>query len=228
MQDMISYTLKRTALMLLVALPAGLTMIDAAGATAPSPRELIMETSGKFLVRLQQQRQLIKNDPATAYQLANEIIIPHVDFDRISRWVLGKYWRQANTQQRRQFAEEFTTLLTHTYVTAMVQYVDTILANGDNIEYPPLQLRPEATEATVKTLIRMTEGRVPVNFALHRTGGHWKIYDVTIDGISLATTYRGSFASQIRRTGLDDLIAAMHKKNTGHPGKEIIKASAAQ
>jgi phospholipid transport system substrate-binding protein len=222
---MISRTLKQTALMLLVTLPAGFALVSEAAANTTSPRELIMETSGKFLARLQQQRQVIKDDPATAYQLANEIIIPHVDFDRISRWVLGKHWRQANAQQRRQFAEEFTTLLTHTYVTAMIQYVDTILANGDNIEYPPLQLQPDATEATVQTLIRMSEGRVPVNFALHRTGGDWKIYDVTIDGISLATTYRGSFASQIRRTGLDDLIAAMHKKNNGHPGNQVIKAS---
>jgi phospholipid transport system substrate-binding protein len=225
---MISRTLKQTALMLLVALPAGFAVVGAAGANTPSPRDLIIETSGKFLTRLQQQRQLIKDDPTTAYQLANDIIIPHVDFDRISRWVLGKYWRQANAQQRRQFAEEFTTLLTHTYVTAMIQYVDTILANGENIEYPPLQLPPQATEATVKTLIRLPEGRVPVNFALHRAGDHWKIYDVAIDGISLATTYRGSFASQIRRTGLDDLIAAMHKKNTGHPGNEVIKTSVAR
>ena len=187
-----------------------------------------METSGKFLERLQQQRLLIQQDPAAAYHLANEIIIPHVDFERTSRWVLGKHWRNASVQQRQQFTQEFSSMLTHTYVTAMVQYVDTILANGENVEFPPLDLKPEAKEATVMMLIRMPEGRVPVSFDLHRTGSIWKIYDVSIDGISLATTYRGSFANQIRRRGLDDLITAMHKKNTGHPGNTIIKASITQ
>jgi len=222
---MISRTLKRVALIMLVSLPAGLVMVEQAAATAPSPRTLIMETSGKFLARLQQQRQQIQQDPAAAYRLANDIIIPHVDFDRISRWVLGKHWRKASTQQRQQFTREFRSLLTHTYVTAMIEYVDTILAHGDSVEYPPLKLQPKAKEATVKMLIRLPEGRVPVSFALHRANSYWKIYDVSIEGISLATTYRGSFANQIRRRGLDNLITAMHKKNTGHPGHTIIKAS---
>ena len=47
---------------------------------------------------------------------------------------------------------------------------------------------------------------IPINYKMHINNGEWKVIDITVDGISLVRTYRGLFASKIRKHGLDSLI----------------------
>jgi phospholipid transport system substrate-binding protein len=170
-------------------------------------------------------------------------VLPHIDFQRIGRWVLGKHWRRANPEQQKRFVEEFRVLLTHTYVTAMVTYLDQIIEKSDNVRYLPMRSTPDADDVTVRTEILLDNNtKVPVNFSMWSTKGGWKIYDVTVDGISLATTYRSSFSSQISRDGLDTLLVRLEEKNnryttsnnsndnsdgntSNNTGKPVVKAS---
>ena len=68
-----------------------------------------------MLSTLKAERATIEHHPARIYDLVNQIVLPLFDFERMSSWVLGKYWRAATPAQRQKFTEEFRTLLVRTY-----------------------------------------------------------------------------------------------------------------
>ena len=104
----------------------------------PAPYEqVIMDATERLVNGIRLQQQAIKQDPQIAYRLVENTVLPHIDFERISRWVLGKHWRRATPEQQQDFSREFTAFLTRTYVTAMVNYVDEIVSNADGLSYPP-------------------------------------------------------------------------------------------
>ncbi len=182
-------------------------------ADASSAQDLVQQTSEQMVSALKAEQGTIKSNPARVYALVDQIVLPHFDFQRMSSLVLGKYWRTATPEQQAQFTQEFRNLLVRTYATAMTEY------SGQQINYLPLKAAPDATDVTVKTEILQPGGPpVQVNYSLYQKDADWKVYDVVIENTSLVTNYRGSFADQIRHTGLDDLIAqlaARSKRPTG-------------
>jgi len=199
---------KRIPLFLLLicfVLPFG---VAADGAIEDDPYLLVKETSEKMLSILRERKEELEKHPERIYALVNEIVIPHFDFTRISRWVLGKYWRQATPEQRRRFEEEFRTLLVKTYATSLLEFVD------DQFRYPPLRMKPGAKRVTVRTdVIRRGAQPVRIEYRMFRGKEGWKAYDVLVEGVSLVANYRSSFAEEIRKEGLDALIARLAEHN---------------
>ncbi len=184
---------------------------------APSEAlELVQQTTNSVLDIVRAQPDLFRNDPAKAYALAEEIVLPHFDFERMSSWVLGKHWRTATPEQQTQFVQGFRNLLVRTYSTALREYSpEDIKERLDrDITYLPLLAAGDATDVTVKTQIQRPSGPpIAVNYNLYEKNGEWKVYDITVEGISLVTNYRNSFANEIRRDGLDALIAKLAARN---------------
>lgn len=202
---------------LLIAILLGLALqsaVCASVAASPSARDVVIDTSERLVEALQSQRNAIKQDMNTAYRLAEETVIPQLDFPRITRWVLGRHWRSASEEQRARLTDEFRALLTRSYVTAMVAYVDQILEHSDNVQFPPARSRQEGDNATVAMVINLASGQqATVLYQLYRNDTGWKVYDVQIEGISLALTYRSTFSQEIARGGIDGLIATLTERN---------------
>lgn len=173
-----------------------------------APEKVVIETSEKMLKILKEKGAVLQSDKQKIFQLVNEIIIPHIDIVRMSRWVLGKHWRKASAAEQEQFTKEFQTLLLRTYATAMTEY------SGQTFKYHPLKLNDGDTDVTIKTELQQPGGYpIPISYSLHTVNGEWKVYDITIDGISLVANYRTSFSAQIKRGGLQDLIKRLMDKN---------------
>lgn len=186
----------------------------AAAASDPSPRDLVITTSQNLISELQQNQDAIKQDMDLAYRLAENTVIPHLDFPRITRWVLGKHWRAATEDQRQRLTSEFRALLTRSYVSAMVTYVDQILQHAENVQFPPERSRQDGDAAVVTMLISLENGKqAAVQYQMTRTDGGWKIYDVQVEGISLALTYRSTFSQEIAQAGIQGLIASLAERN---------------
>jgi phospholipid transport system substrate-binding protein len=195
---------------------AGLLALASAATanTGTAARDVVIDTSKRLVAALQENRQAIKQDMNTAYRLAEETVIPQLDFERITRWVLGRHWRSASEQQRQRLTNEFRALLTRSYVTAMVAYVDEILEHADNVQFPPARSRQDERTAAVTMLISLASGQqAAVQYQLYLTDSGWKVYDVQIEGISLALTYRSTFSQEIARGGIDGLIASLAERN---------------
>lgn len=178
---------------------------------AEEAKQLVVDTTTKVLERLKQDREKLQADSELIYPLVEDLVLPHFDFERMSVWVLGKNWRKADKQQQRQFVDEFRTLLVRTYAKALLEYTD------QNINYLPLHAEEDAKRVTVRTEVIQPGGvNIPINYNMFlNQEGKWKVYDISVDGVSLVTNYRSSFATEIRQGGIDKLLARLSEMNTG-------------
>lgn len=203
----------RRALGVLLLLVAG--MCSGLAPAAPGPQELIVSTTEEVLARLRTERDGLDHKPKRIRDMVRQILLPHVEATRTARLVLGKHWRTATPEQRSRFTDEFNQLLLNTYSTALAENVDTALEH--QITYLPFKPDGDTDEATVRSEFRRaTAPPIPVLYRLRRADGAWKIYDVLVDGISLVVTYRSTFASEISRGGLEQLLDRLAKHNQGY------------
>ena len=179
-------------------------------AEVPTARDVVMTTAEQMIAAIKENRQAIDQDPSVIYGLVDDIVLPHFDFNRMSRWTLGRYWRRATPEQQKRFTDEFRTLLVRTYATVLIEYSD------QKITYHPLRGVEGSTQVTVKTEVEPQGSTlsVPINYSMYYHNGAWLVVDVAIDGVSLVANYRNSFAAQIRSRGLESLIKLMSARNS--------------
>ena len=183
-------------------------LAPAVTAAAHPAQEVVKTTANEVLERLRKDEQELKANPDKIYALVYEKIIPHFDFKRMSRWVLGRNWRGASEAQQQQFAKEFQTLLVRTYAKALLEYAD------QEIEYAPVNDDPDSELVTVRTEVQQSGAdSIPINYTMHQVDAEWKVVDVSVNGVSLVSTYRGSFASEVRRGGMESLLSKLEQRN---------------
>ncbi len=176
----------------------------------PSPVKLVEDTTQRMMGVLRADHDSLKQHPERLYALVESIVLPHFDFARMSRLVLGRYWRTATAEQRQRFAEAFRALLVRTYAVALLDYTDQKITVG------PLRAAPGATDVMVHSEVEPPGALpVPIDYRMTLEGGEWKVYDVTVSGVSLVTNYRSSFATEIQKSGLDHLITTIASRNRG-------------
>lgn len=183
-------------------------LFNTAHATIKTAEEVIMGVVDVVLERLNTEQEALHADPSKIYGLVNEVVKPHFDFVSMSKWVLGKNWRGASEKQREQFIAELRTLLIRTYGKALLEY------SGQSIEYLPTKENSNSNLIVVKTKIHQNNSKaIPIDYRMHISGGQWKIVDIVVNGLSLVSTYRVSFASEIKKNGFDALVSKLSHKN---------------
>ncbi len=201
-----------TTIVVLAAISAVTFTAQAAGTCDDTTRDdalaLVQDTTSRLFAAAEADDGDLSKNPARAMELVDEFISPHVDLEGFSKLVLGKYWRRASANQRQRFLEQFRILILRTYATALTSYI------GIEVKYLPMREESRDNFATVRTVIPSSGGDgVKVNFRLHCRNNVWKLFDVSIAGISMVTTYRTAFSAQVKRSGLDGLIEVLEKKN---------------
>ncbi len=212
----------------------GLLLGASAGAASvpQAPEQLMTEVSRQMLDTLKREREAVRERPQHLFDLVDEVLGPHVDFPRMSGWVLGKYWRQASAEQRKRFISAFRIMMVRFYTAALLDdpnQLDDLLARDDGL-ITFLPGRPaEGDTTTVRSEVHMNDGKVvQVLFAVHNRDGDWKVYDVTVEGVSLVTNYRTSFAQEIQQGGIDALITRLEERNQALMDQVVNGKKAAQ
>jgi phospholipid transport system substrate-binding protein len=187
---------------------AALLIALGAAADAVAPDVLVKNTANEVLEIIKKDKDIQSGDMRKVTSLAEEKILPHFDFERMSRMVLGKNWNRASKEQQEKFIGEFRSLLIRTYASALTKYRNQV------IEYKPLRAQPTDTDVTVKTQIVQPGGQpLPIDYSLWKKDDAWKVYDVVIEGVSLVTNYRGQFSTEVKQSGMDGLIQRLADKN---------------
>ncbi|MEJ2632933.1 MAG: ABC transporter substrate-binding protein [Acidihalobacter sp.] len=195
-----------TVLLLLPAAPAAWAAQDAASVQAAEA--VVKQAASDALQALHSQSKSELAKPAVVHKLVSRYILPAVDIQASSRLVLGHYWRTATPAQRSAFVEQFQELLIRTYSKALSQYPDS------SIQYLSNRDTSDGRFATVYSRV-VPQGHEPVtvNYSLFKTNQGWKIYDLTISGLSLVQSYRSTYSEEIQQTGLDALIKRLTQQN---------------
>lgn len=183
---------------------------SAALAAEVAPDVLIKTTADEVLAIIKQDKDIQAGNTKKVVELAEAKVLPHFDFERMTRLAVGKNWNQASDAQKQALITQFRTLLVRTYSVSLSQY------RNQTLEYKPLKLAPEDTEATVKTLVIQPGGQsIPIDYRMEKTPEGWKAFDIAVDGVSLVTNYRSSFNNSIAQSGIDGLLKTLSDKNAG-------------
>ncbi|MBI4194397.1 MAG: ABC transporter substrate-binding protein [Betaproteobacteria bacterium] len=169
-----------------------------------APDALVRDTVDEVLAVIKQNK-----DKRTLHDLAEKKVLPHFDFQAMTRLAMGQSWRQASPEQQKKLENAFRGLLVNTYTAALSQN-----AGNATVEVKPVQVKAGQDDVTVRTLARQP-GRQPIaiDYRMSRAPGGWKVYDVIVENLSLVTNYRGSFTAEISRSGIDGLIKTIEDKN---------------
>jgi phospholipid transport system substrate-binding protein len=177
------------------------------------PDKLVKAVADEVLNALRNDPDLRGGSQTKMAQLIEEKVAPRFDFERMTRLAVGRNWRQATPEQQKTLIEQFRSMLVRSYSTAYSAYRNIV------IEVRPLRLQPTDEDVQVRSEIKLPGGAPPVtvDYSMVKSDSDWKVYDVTVDGVSLVTTYRSTFAEEIRQNGIDGLIKALQQKNTPPP-----------
>lgn len=183
-------------------------LLGSAAVAVEEPIEIVRNTTDQVIETVKSEREALRADPRKMYNLVSETIFPYFDFGIMSQWVLGDHWQSAGDDVRAQFIEQFRKLLVRTYATALLEFSDQV------ISYPAVDNQSGKSTAVVRQEISQPgSATMPVMYRLHNRSGEWKVYDVSVDGVSLMKTYRASFTSEIQNNGIDGLIETLSSKN---------------
>lgn len=177
-----------------------------------SPIEMLRSVSNQAISELKSNEATLKSNPGVVYRIINRILLPHADMQDMAKVALGRNaWAQATPQQRQQFTKEFTDLMVNTYSSALAAYTD------ETIEFYPLREAYQGrSRVQVDSKIIRREGPpVSVKYRLVLKGGEWKVYDISVEGISILESFRSQFAEELSDGNLEQLLSKLARHNKG-------------
>nr|WP_255578295.1 MULTISPECIES: ABC transporter substrate-binding protein [Comamonas] len=194
---------RRTSVHSLVALAAAACLPLAALAAEEAPDALIKRLSTDVLTTIKADPALKGGDMAKINALVDQVVLPHVNFRRMTSAAVGPKWRQATPAQQERLQTEFKQLLMRTYSGALAQVSD------QTVVVKPLRMAAGDTDVLVRTEVRGKGEPVPLDFRLEKKDGVWKVYNFNVLGVWLVETYRTQFAEELNKTGIDGLIQTL-------------------
>ncbi len=187
---------------------AGLVICASAIAEDSAPDVMVKNVTNEVLEIVKKDKDIQSGNTRKAIGLVEAKVIPHFNFQRMTAQAVGKSWRLATAAQQKALAEEFRTLLVRTYANALTAY------KNQTVDFKPLKMAPTDTDVTIHSSIRQPGAKsIDIDYALEKDGPDWKVYDFTIGGISMVTSYRDQFSQQIAADGVDGLIKSLQAKN---------------
>jgi phospholipid transport system substrate-binding protein len=135
-----------------------------------------------------------------------ELIEPRFDFTEMARQALGPHWRDLKPDQRQDFADVFKGFMESAYLSKIGDYA------GQRVEFIKQSSLGAGYAQVNSNIVQPGKASVPVNYLLEQTDGSWKVYDVTVDNISIIQNYRNQFNRVINENGFDKLLADLKAK----------------
>jgi phospholipid transport system substrate-binding protein len=190
-------------------------------AAVEAPDVLVKRISQDVIDTAKADKSIQAGDQKKVMELVETKILPYVDFQRMTALASGRFWRDATPDQQKALSAEFRTLLIFTYSGALSQI------KNETVEFKPLRADPSDTEVEVRSQVNVARGEpIPLNYRVAKSANNgWKIYDINVLGAWLVETYKGTFASEIGKGGIDGLIKALSEKNKKLASKPIKAAS---
>lgn len=173
-----------------------------------SPDALIKRVTEDVLTIVRQDKDIQSGNTKKAIALVEAKVLPHFNFLHMTALAVGRDWREATPEQKKQLAEEFKTLLVRTYSNALTGYKD------QTVRYKPTKMQNGDTDVLVRTEIVQSGAKpIALDYSVEKLPDGWKVYDVVVAGVSLVSNYRDTFAQEIRANKIDGLIKMLANKN---------------
>lgn len=200
---------------IVLTLVGALFSVSAYAAPAVAPDEVVKGTTDKLQKLIADNHAKYRADLPAFYKVVDDTLVPHFDVRYIGQLVLARNWKTASEDQRTRFQIAFKNMLIRAYSNSMLDNYDSVKA-----EWQPLRMAADTTDVTVNSKILRKEGSpIAISFLMHVADGQWRIYDILVENISLVSNFRAQFAAEIKKSGLDAVIARMESGEFVAPRK---------
>ena len=174
-----------------------------------SPEQLVQKITNEVLESIKSDKQLAAGDKQKALKLAEEKVLPYIDFEEATRLAVGRAWAKATPEQKKKLVGEFRSMLVRTYSNALTGY------GGQTLKVLPSRGKQDPQDTTVRTqYLRQGAPPLPIDFQMRKADNTWKVYDITVEGVSLVLTYRSEFDAVVKQEGIEGLVKRLAQKNT--------------
>ncbi len=195
--------------------------LGVARADVVAPDVLIKNTVREVTDIIKRDKDIQAGDQKKIIAMVDAKVLPHFDFQRMTQLAVGRNWRTATPEQQQALVTEFRDLLVRTYTKVFTVYRD------QTIDVKPLRMAPDDTEVTVSTVISKPGAQpTSVDYEMKKSPDGWKVFDISVEGVSMVMSYRGTFASQIQQDGIDGLIKTLSSKNASDAESDVVNAGA--
>jgi len=180
----------------------------AACAAEIAPDALAKNVTNEVLRIVRQDNDSGNGNNTKNLALVEQKILPVFDFKHMTQLAVGKNWPKSTPEQQEKLTNEFKTMLVRTYSSSLNSVAEY------KIEFKPFRTAPGDADVTVNTEVSKPGAPpIPIDYRLDKSGNGWKVFDVIVDNVSLVTVYRNTFNSEVRKGGIDGLIAALERRN---------------
>ena len=176
------------------------------------PIALLQSIADNMIAGLKTNQATLKTKPEVVYRLARQYVVPHANLNEMSKRVLPPaIWNAATPSERSRFQQAFTTTLIRTYASALTSYQD------QTIQFFPIRGNYQQSDSiTVNSEIRGGDHQpIQVSYRLLRQGDNWKLYDMSVEGVSMLDSFRAQFADILSHGNINDLLKRMTTHNKG-------------
>ncbi len=172
-----------------------------------APDALVRQISVEVIDIVKADKAIQAGDTNKVLALVDSKVMPHVNFEVVTRAAVGPQWRGATAEQRGKLQTEFKILLVRVYSGALAQVKD------QTVEVTKTLPVPGSTQMVVQTEVRGSGEPIKLDYRLDKQGEAWKIIDVNVGGLWLVQNYRSQFATEVGKGGIDGLINSLVERN---------------
>lgn len=174
-----------------------------------SPVPMLENTASQIIATLKQNKPKLKQNHHIIYQAVERYLLPNVDVNGMSRSVLGREaWNKASAAERQEFTKAFTQLVIRTYANPLADYTD------ETVKFLPSRGAQDGHFTRINSVIVRSSGQnIPLSYSLVSKNNNWKIYDLSVEGVSLLQSFRSQFGQILQNSNMRDLIAQMRKNS---------------
>ena len=186
-----------------------LTLFPLSTNAANDPVAMLQSIANQMISSLKAHKTTLRQNPALVYSLANRIIVPHADLEEMSKRVLPpQTWNSATPAQRSEFEREFTKTLVRTYASALAEYKD------QSVKFFPVRGGQGNSVKVNSQIIRSDGPSISVSYSLISRNSSWRLYDMTVEGVSMLQSFRSQFSDALGKGDMASLIRTLKQHNS--------------
>jgi len=180
-------------------------LLPATALSQDNPTSYIRANVDKVLTILASPEYESETNKTEQLRQIEAVVDNFFDSEELSKRSLGQYWRIFTHEQQQEFQPLFLKLIKQVYLKKSITY------NGEVVNYNQEIIKSD-TLAEVHKTVTSPNLNIPIIYYMIRKDVSWKVYDVSVENVSLIKNYRSQFRSILQNNSPDKLIATLRDK----------------